>query len=93
MSIRWKITEFKKAIPELTVDGTARKQAELDKEREEKSDLKKEIQRSKTFESKLGKMENDMKEMQFKYHEAKGNPLTEEELEKLAKKIKKLQLK
>jgi integrase/recombinase XerD len=31
--------EFKKAIPELTIDGTARKQAELDKAKQEKSKL------------------------------------------------------
>jgi len=39
--------EFKKAIPELTVDGTARKQAELDKEREEKTELEKKSLRVK----------------------------------------------
>ena len=33
--------EFKKAIPELTIDGTARKQVELDKVKEEKSELQK----------------------------------------------------
>ena len=35
--------EFKKAIPELTVDGTARKQAELDQANKEKSQLQEKV--------------------------------------------------
>ena len=35
--------EYKKAIPQLTVDGTARKQAELEKERAEKTELQKKL--------------------------------------------------
>lgn len=35
--------EFKKAIPELTIDGTARKQAELESERAEKTELQKKV--------------------------------------------------
>jgi len=70
-----------------------------DLEKSSKAQLEKEIQRGKTLESDMEKiklqqtrdrneMENDMKEMQFKYHEAKQRPLSDEELERLAKKMK-----
>jgi predicted amidophosphoribosyltransferase len=39
---------------------------------------------------KLSNMENDMKEMQFRYHEVKNQSMSDDDLEKLAKKIKKL---
>ena len=75
--------EFVKAIPELTIDDSARKQFEIDDVNREKSELQKKV-------DQINQMQNDMKEMQFRYHEAKGKPLSDEELDKLARKIKKL---
>ena len=40
---------------------------------------------------KLSAMENDMKEMQYKYHEAKNQPMSDDDLERLARKMKKIQ--
>ena len=59
--------EFKKAIPELTVDGTARKQAELEQKSQEVSNLQKEIDSRKSLQDQVEKMEKrqeeDKKEM------------------------------
>jgi len=46
-------TEFKKAIPQLTVNDSARKQAELDKVNQEKSVLEQERQENKNLRSDL----------------------------------------
>ena len=53
-----------------------------------KTKLNSQIEKKDILESKLDKIENDMKEMQFKYHEVKQRPLSDEDLEMLAKKIK-----
>jgi len=50
--------EYKKAIPELTIDGTARKQAELDKINEENSELQKKVNEIE----ELKRRQNQMKE-------------------------------
>ena len=81
---------FKFAIPTLTLSKEEKMKIENKKLADDNSRLEREIQRSKILEEDMEKMQNDMKEMQFKYHEAKNKPLTDEELESLAKKIKKL---
>lgn len=75
--------EFVKAIPQLTVDDSERKQFEIDKVNSEKTELQKRI-------DQINQIENDMKEMQFRYYEAKNQPISDDDLERLAKKIKKL---
>lgn len=49
--------EFVKAIPQLTVDGTARKQAELDKANEENSELQEKLEEIKDLKKKQKKSE------------------------------------
>ena len=39
----------------------------------------------------MDEMQNDMKEMQFKYMQAKNQPMSDDELERLARKMKKIQ--
>jgi len=53
--------EFKKAIPELTIDDSARKQAELDKVYKEKSELEKEKIKYGNLENTIQTMQNNMK--------------------------------
>jgi len=66
-SIEQLFVEYKKAIPELTIDDSARKQAELDKTKKEKSELEKEKQEKDQIIGKLQesrKMINEVKSNQ-----------------------------
>ena len=75
--------EFVKGIPELTIDDSKRKQFEIDKINNEKTELQKKV-------DQINQMQNDMKKMQFRYHEAKNQPISDDDLERLVKKMKKL---
>jgi len=70
-------TEFRKAIHELTIDGSARKQAELDKVYKEKSELEKE-------KTKYVNLEKDFEEFKEEKDSVQAQLVTiQEELEKV----------
>jgi hypothetical protein len=48
--------EFVKAIPELTIDGATRKQAELEQKEKENTELQKEISNNKSLQIEVEKM-------------------------------------
>ncbi len=99
-----KLELYMKIEGDLLVNNAEKQKAELEKKQAENSKLQKKVDQieemkkqsdlqakgKNNLESKMDEMQNDMKEMQFKYMEAKNQPISEEELEKLAKKIKKL---
>ncbi|MCH7562046.1 MAG: site-specific integrase [Thaumarchaeota archaeon] len=57
--------EYKKAIPELIIDGSARKQAELDKVYKEKSILEEEKSKNKSLMTRLEKVERMIFEKEY----------------------------
>ncbi len=56
------IEEYINAIPDLTINDTARKQAELEKERKEKSQLQKKVDEIEELKQRLTKKEQEDKE-------------------------------
>lgn len=72
--------EYKKAIPELTIDSSARKQAELDNLKQEKSELQE-------ANEKLKLVQKTNEEMEIKYRNKGMKPITDERLEKMLTKI------
>jgi len=57
--------EYKKAIPELTIDGSARKQAELNKEREKRTEIEKQLEQNILAQDevyRLGKVTENMQQ-------------------------------
>ena len=61
--------EYKKAIPLLTIDGTARKDAELQHERAERSELEKKINEIKELKQKMNSFEKLKQELRDEFKE------------------------
>ena len=72
--------EYQKAIPELTIDSSQRKQAELDKLQQEKSELQQVNQ-------KLKQIQIEKESMEIKYRDKGMSVITDEKLKKMLIKI------
>jgi len=57
--------EFKKAIPELTIDSSERKQAELEKIKKEKSELEKEKENQESIRNQMDEMKQELEELKY----------------------------